>query len=115
MEIDNFLEMPMLIGIIFLVLGTIFYFFPPKKINWLYGYRTSRSMKNQENWRFAQKYSSIKMLLSGFFLMLISCLGFFKTIEDNTQKVIGIVTLVVVIGYLFFKIEKALKVKFPNT
>lgn len=27
---------------------------PPKKISCLYGYRTARSMKNQETWNFAQ-------------------------------------------------------------
>ena len=36
----------------------IFYFRPPKNINALYGYRTKRSSKNIDNWRFAQKYSS---------------------------------------------------------
>ena len=29
---------------------------PPKKVNGLYGYRTSRSMKNQDTWDFAQRY-----------------------------------------------------------
>ena len=29
---------------------------PPKKVNGFYGYRTSRSMKNQDTWDFAQRY-----------------------------------------------------------
>lgn len=29
---------------------------PPKTINMVFGYRTSRSMKNQEAWDFAQVY-----------------------------------------------------------
>jgi hypothetical protein len=35
-------------GLIFMLAGFIMLKFPPKKINSLYGYRTSSSMKNQE-------------------------------------------------------------------
>ena len=46
----------------------VFRMFPPKKVNALYGYRTKRSMKNQINWDFAQKTSSI---ISLFFTAVI--------------------------------------------
>lgn len=39
-------------GLMFLI-SIIFYFFPPKKINSLYGYRTHRTMQNQDIWNFA--------------------------------------------------------------
>lgn len=39
-------------GLLFLI-SLIFYFFPPKKINRLYGYRTHRTMQNQDVWDFA--------------------------------------------------------------
>jgi uncharacterized membrane protein len=39
-------------GLMF-VISVIFYFFPPKKINSLYGYRTHRTMQNQDIWDFA--------------------------------------------------------------
>jgi uncharacterized membrane protein len=35
---------------IFLVLALFLKAVPPKKINWGYGYRTLRSMKNQDTW-----------------------------------------------------------------
>ena len=35
-----------------------FWIWPPKKINMTYGYRTTRSMKSQSAWDFAQKYSA---------------------------------------------------------
>ena len=47
-------------GLIFLLAGFIQQRFPPKKINHLYGYRTSNSMKSQESWDFAQEYSAKK-------------------------------------------------------
>lgn len=52
------------------ILGIIFFKFPPKKINHLYGYRTSRSMKNQTVWDAANGYSS-KLFLQ---LNLIACI-----------------------------------------
>ena len=39
-------------GLIFF-LSLVFYFFPPKKINTFYGYRTHRSMLNQDIWNYA--------------------------------------------------------------
>jgi hypothetical protein len=53
-----------------ILLGIIFFKFPPKKINHLYRYRTSRSMKNQTVWDAANGYSS-KLFLQ---LNLIACI-----------------------------------------
>lgn len=39
------------LAIVFLVM----HFKPPKKINMFYGYRTTRSMKNERNWNYANK------------------------------------------------------------
>ncbi|MBL4605271.1 MAG: SdpI family protein, partial [Flavobacteriaceae bacterium] len=39
-------------GLLFII-SLIFYFFPPKKINNLYGYRTHRTMQNKEAWDLA--------------------------------------------------------------
>lgn len=36
-----------------LVISLVFKFFPPKKINALYGYRTHKSMLNDDIWQFA--------------------------------------------------------------
>ena len=35
------------------IIGKVMFKRPPKKINSIYGYRTSRSMKNQDTWNFA--------------------------------------------------------------
>jgi len=43
--------------------------FPPKNINYLYGYRTSKAMRNQDTWDEANGYSfniSIKLCLYCF-------------------------------------------------
>lgn len=40
------------------VLLLLFYKFPPKEINALYGYRTKRSFKSQTHWDYAQRFVS---------------------------------------------------------
>jgi uncharacterized membrane protein len=114
METTDFIEMPLITGAVFLIVGVITYLFPPKKINSFYGYRTSKSMRNQENWTFAQKYSSIKMIQTSLFLLVISCLGFFTSFQHVTQNSIAFVSISIGIVYMFFTTEKALKTKFPN-
>jgi len=66
------------------VVAFIFKFFPPRKINYLYGYRTSSSMKNIENWNLANKYSSNLMLTSMLFLLFVSY--FFDLISFDVEN-----------------------------
>jgi hypothetical protein len=42
-----------------MVVGIVFWTYPPKKINEFYGYRTTRSRKSQEAWDFAQKWGNL--------------------------------------------------------
>jgi len=64
MPLDNPLFLVPIITAPFLILaGFIMLKWPPKKINSLYGYRTKRSMKNQENWDFSQVLSAKKLVL----------------------------------------------------
>ena len=46
-----------------LIIGLIFKKFPPKEINMLYGYRTKRSIANQQVWDAANSYW-IKLFLT---------------------------------------------------
>ncbi|WP_369048362.1 SdpI family protein [Tenacibaculum sp. UWU-22] len=49
-------------GLLF-VLSVIFYFFPPKKINAIYGYRTYKSMLNQDIWQFTNSFFAKQFLI----------------------------------------------------
>jgi len=64
-----------LVGIVFTLAGVIVYLFPPKQINYFYGYRTKSSMKSKDAWDFSQKYSAVRMFLIGIFLFLTSFLN----------------------------------------
>ena len=54
------------VGFMYLLLAAIFFITrvivracPPKGINPIYGYRTKRSMKDQESWDFAQEHANL--------------------------------------------------------
>ncbi|WP_340201100.1 SdpI family protein [Ascidiimonas sp. W6] len=46
----------LIFDILILGIPTLFYFFPPASRNALYGYRTPRAYKTEENWKFAQAF-----------------------------------------------------------
>jgi len=67
--------MPLLfLGLLFLVIGFIFKFLPPKKINIIYGWRTFFAAKNQDTWDEAQKYGANLMIIFGIASVLLGCL-----------------------------------------
>ena len=55
-----------------MVVGLVFWMYPPKKINEFYGYRTTRSRKSQEAWDFAQKYSAKMMTVLGLVALIVA-------------------------------------------
>lgn len=98
-------------GLCFLITGFVMSKYPPKKINSLYGYRTSASMKNQETWDFAQRKSANDSKLFGFGMMVISFGGMFLPFG----KWGWLFALMILIGFcalMFFDTEKALKRRF---
>lgn len=52
--------------------GIIFIKKAPKKINYIYGYRTPMSMKNKDTWIFAQKYAGKVWIISGIITFIVS-------------------------------------------
>jgi uncharacterized membrane protein len=105
---------PFLVGIIFIVTALILLRFPPKKINYFYGYRTPASMKSQEAWDFSQKYSATKMLQLGFFLVAISFINLLFVMSEEISLFIGIGLLILACIYMIVTTEKAIKKNFPN-
>ncbi|KOS07104.1 hypothetical protein AM493_14455 [Flavobacterium akiainvivens] len=104
----------LLCGIIFMIAGVIMYLYPPKKINYLYGYRTGSSMKSQERWDFAQKFSTVLMLRAAVVMVVISLLAALIPGQEETKMIGGLVLALLCGIYLFVGTEKALKNKFSN-
>jgi len=66
---------PALPGALFLLLGSLISRHPPKKLNIYYGYRTRRSMLNQDTWTEGNQYSTalIIRLAKPCLLLGIAC------------------------------------------
>lgn len=111
---EKTLIIPFLTGIIFAVTALITLRFPPKKINYLYGYRTNTSMKNQEVWDFSQRYSGIKMFQLGLIMFCLSFINVLFNFNESAQLWIGLPLLILSSLYLIFTTEKAIRKNFPN-
>ena len=113
MEFENPLFLTLaLSGAFFVIAGFYTKKFPPEKINHLYGYRTRSSMRSQERWVFAQKISSRQMIRTGITEIIISLIGLFVQLSTFTAMVTGISILLILIVFMFLKVERAIKREF---
>ncbi len=85
---------PQLIGAITLFIGWIQKTWPPKKINNLYGYRTTSAMKNQETWDEANRYSAILMMKAGVVLVITGIIiSAITNVVPMDKKIRAIITV----------------------
>lgn len=114
MDFENHLSLiTFVVGVVFIITGVILRLFPPKSINGWYGYRTPTSMKSQQHWDFAQRYSAKKLIVGGFVLLLIAAIGLYlPALNEVLSITIGIGSMFVVSIWLIVKTEKALKKRF---
>ncbi|RSD29009.1 SdpI family protein [Mesobacillus subterraneus] len=85
-----------LFGVLIFIPGIILFLFPPKEINYIYGYRTPRSMRNKENWEKANKYSSRLMIIFGLIIVVIS-LVFKSTILNLISLGVSIILIFILV------------------
>ena len=88
--------------------------FPPKKINYLYGYRTKASMKSQESWNFSQNYTSKKMKYISLYIFIIGAFSIFLNIELMWSLWLGIIISVLMPVLMILEVEKELKTRYPK-
>ena len=109
----------MLIPTAMIVGGLLMYKKPPKDINCAVGYRTARSMKNKDTWKFAHDYCGRLWLKLG---IILSVPTFFAQIPliNCADNIIGTATIIietVQLGVLIGSIcpvERALKRTFDD-
>jgi uncharacterized membrane protein len=107
MTFAPFIENPTFI--ILLVLSLVFKFFPPKKINYWYGYRTTRSKLNQKNWDRAQQLSSSLLLTVSLLMVIIQIIVFYFVPAVYPINFILLLVWGISIALLFYLVEKQLK------
>ena len=99
-------------GPLFILLGYYFSKFPPKKINNIYGYRTTRSMKSQEAWDFAQVYGAKKMMVTGLIMLAAGLLLLPFNLTENIAAVLSISILLGSAIWMIVVTERELKRRF---
>lgn len=88
------LIMAVLIPAIMIIMGLLFRKAGPKKINYIYGYRTAMSMKNRDTWEFAHRYCGRYSLYLGLILLIPSAVPMLFLIGRSVE-LIGIVGTVI--------------------
>lgn len=101
-----------------LLISLFLFFFPPKRIQYFYGYKTARAMANRDNWQFAQKYAGkFRLWLLGAVLLLQLILFLFWSlmrVSPNFSLLFIISLVVFLVGSLIglMSTERQLKKRF---
>ena len=111
--------MVLLIPVIMIVFGWIFMKKAPDKVNWGLGYKTKRSMMNEDTWAFAHKYIGRLWWICGLVLLPLSVIpllllsGKDKDMVGNVGAFITMVQMIPLVGTIF-PTERALKKNFDE-
>ena len=83
----------LIIPIVMLISGRMMWKHCPKRINNIVGYRTTRSMKNMDTWRFANEYCGRLWYKMGLFMLAFSVLVSVLLLRtnDNTYSMISLI------------------------
>ena len=109
----------LMIPVLMIVIGKVFVKKPPKNINYIVGYRTARSMKNQDTWNFAHLYCGKLWWKIGWVMLPLAVIGMLPVIGKN-EDIVGEAGAVVVTAeciamfVAIFFVEKALAKKFDK-
>ena len=104
----------LLSGFIFAVCGVIFRYFPPKKINPFYGYRTNSSMRNSETWEMANRFAARLMVQLGLLLAGVGIITFVLPPTPFTGTFIGIALVILSAFMQFYFTEKHIRKTFDE-
>lgn len=80
-----------------MIVGIVMKIWPPKKMNMLYGYRTTLSTSSEEAWNLAQKHSPKAMLRYGVIMIVIGIFTGRYIITDPNTPIMFIVELFVLV------------------
>lgn len=110
------LGIDILIPLLMMVFGWLLEYKTPIK-NAIYGYRTSMSMKNNDTWKFANRYCGKLWIRCGLILLPISITPMLLVIKEGNNTVCIMATIICLIQLIpligtIYPVEKALKNNF---
>ncbi len=65
----TYLVLFLFLSLLYIGIGALMYKYPPKQVNYILGYRTTMSMKNEETWKFANVYWAKTFFIDGLILL----------------------------------------------
>ena len=88
------------LGLILLVIGVFLKIFPPKKMNYFYGNRSSIALKNQDAWDEAQKFSAFTKIISGLSMVVSGVVVYqvFHITDKSNRFLIIVIVAICAIG-----------------
>lgn len=85
MTVDINQIMTVMLGIILIIFGN---YMPKTKINGMVGFRTAKTMKNEENWKKANKFAGIVFVIAGIAMIILGL-----SVPGNAAMAIAMVML----------------------
>ena len=103
-----------IIPVMIIVIGYLMNKYPPKKPNYLIGYRTRKSMQNNEVWKIANQYCGVLWIKLGILMLIITSIIFVLVslnIINFTENLLIIVTVseVIILVQTIFIVENKIK------
>ena len=86
------------VSIIYFLISIFFIKFPPINKNWIVGYRTPLSIKNQDTWDVAQKLCGYGMLVTGIINLLFGIWAIVSPAPGNTENMQALFLVVSVLA-----------------
>ena len=102
---------------IMIILGFLMWKHHPKKISYIFGYRTARSMRNLETWNYANEYAGKLWFILGLATLIPTLAIYIPFLNSNDER-INIITLgaisiqAILFAGSFLFVELSLKKKF---
>ena len=97
MNYSIYLFGPHLIGALFILIGLLQRYLPPKNINRWYGYRTLTARSSQQAWDEGNRYSALYMIKAGAFVLIvgfaINVLAITYVTDFQTRQMIAYIIL----------------------
>jgi uncharacterized membrane protein len=108
---DSFIYVLTTNGVLFLI-SIIFWKFPPKKVNNIYGYRTPKAMQNQQIWDFANTtFNQAFLKFSGISLLAALLLASMVKVELKWEPMVFVALSILV---SIIKTERAINDNFTE-
>ena len=89
----------LLLVAIMLIAGKLFMKRPPKNINWIIGYRTAMSMKNEDTWEFAHAVAGKFWWKWGWVALVVAVVPILFVLgqPDDITATVGVIVMFVLL------------------